>query len=68
MANPLLNLFGNGSPQPQQPNMFQRFQEFANNFRGDPRQKVQEMLQNGTMTQEQFNQYSNIANQLTHRR
>jgi len=39
-----------------------------NNFRGDPRQKVQELLQNGQMTQEQFNQLSQMADQLTGRR
>lgn len=66
MANPLFGMFTQGAPQ--QPNMFQQFQQFINNFRGDPRQKVQELLQNGQMTQEQFNQFSNMADQLIGRR
>jgi hypothetical protein len=67
MANPLFGMFGN-SPQPQQANKLQQFQQFINNFRGNPQQKVQELLQNGQMTQEQFNQYSNIANQIIGRK
>ena len=66
MPHPLFNLFS--SPQPQKPNMFQQFQQFMNNFKGNPQQKVQELLQNGQMTQDQFKQYSDIANQLTGKR
>ena len=66
MPNPLLGMFNSNIPQ--QPNMFQQFQQFINNFRGAPRQKVQELLQNGQMTQDQFNQFSNMADQLTGRR
>lgn len=67
MPNPIFGLF-NGNSQPQQPNMVQRFQQFASNFRGNPQQKVQELLQSGQMTQEQFNQFRSIANQITGRR
>lgn len=68
MANPLFNMH-NRTPQTQQrPNIFQSFQEFVNNFRGDPKQRVQELLNNGSMTQEQFNQYSALADQLTGRK
>ncbi len=66
MSNPLSNMFQ--PRQNQNQNMFQQFQQFMNNFRGDPRQKVQELLQNGQMTQEQFNQLSQMADQLTGRR
>lgn len=61
MANPLFNMLG----QPQKPNIFQQFQQFAQNFRGNPQQRVQELLRNGQMTQEQFEQFSAIANQIT---
>lgn len=67
MANPLFGMF-NTPQQQQKPNMFQQFQQFMNNFRGNPQQKVQELLQNGQMTQEQFNQFSAMADQLTGRR
>lgn len=66
MPNPLSYMFPQN--QNQNSNMFQQFQQFMNNFRGDPRKKVQELLQNGQMTQEQFNQFSQMANQLTGRR
>lgn len=69
MANPLFNMFNQQQPrQNQNGNIMQRFQDFLNNFRGDPRQKVQELLNSGAMTQDQFNQYSGIADQITGKR
>ena len=56
MPNPIQERFQNG-------NMFAQFQQFAQNFRGDPRAQVQQLLNSGRMTQEQFNQLSNMANQ-----
>ena len=69
MASPLFNTFGN-SPQPgnnlfsNMSNFLTRFNQFRQNFNGDPQQMVQQMLNSGKMTQEQFNQASNLANQL----
>ena len=65
MPNPLFNMFSGNNQPNQNGNMIQRFQEFLNNFKGDPRQKVQELLNSGAMTQDQFNQYSGIADQIT---
>lgn len=42
--------------------MMQQFQQFKNTFQGDPQQKVQELLNSGRMTQQQFNQLSQMAN------
>ncbi len=67
MANPLFGMFNQNGLQNQNLNMIQKFQQFMNNFRGDPRSKVQELLNSGQMTTEQFNQFSNIANQITGR-
>ncbi len=49
------------------PQMFkQQFDAFAQNFKNsNPQQMVQNLLNSGKMTQEQFNQYRNIANQIT---
>lgn len=51
------------------PQMFkQQFQSFAQNFQrsgNNPQQLVQNLLNQGKMTQEQFNQYRNIANKIT---
>lgn len=45
-------------------NMIQQLNQFKNNFRGDPRQQVQELLNSGRMTQDQFNKLKQIADQL----
>ena len=67
MGNPFFN---QNSPTPQtnnpfgnMANMMSQFQLFKSNFQGDPRQKVQELLNSGRMTQEQFNQLSQLAQQ-----
>ena len=67
MGNPFFN---QNSPTPQMnnpfgnmANMMSQFQQFKSNFQGDPRQKVQELINSGRMTQEQFNQLSQLAQQ-----
>ena len=42
-------------------NLLNKFNEFKKNFQGNPRDKVQELLDSGQMTQEQFNQLSQMA-------
>lgn len=65
MNNPILNMFGNFQ------NFQSQFNQFANNFNPQnglsPKQIVQSKLDSGEMTQEQFNQFSAIANQITGR-
>ncbi len=60
MANPIYNLF-NRKPQN---NMLAQFQQFRNSFKGDPKQQVQELLNYGKMSQEQFNRLSQMANEM----
>ena len=67
MGNPFFN---QNAPMQNNPfggnpmmNMLQQFQQFRNNFQGDPRQKVQELLNSGQMTQQQFDYLSNLARQ-----
>ena len=67
MANPLFNMFGNNQSRNNNNNVLAQFQQFAQNFKGDPKQRVQELLNNGTMTREQFDQLSNIANTIFRR-
>lgn len=67
MGNPFFNQ-NSLAPQTNNPfgnvaNMMSQFQQFKSNFQGDPRQKVQELLNSGRMTQEQFNQLSQLAQQ-----
>ena len=69
MPNPFFNKFGNANSNMPGPfgnamNMVNRFKEFKANFQGDPCEQVQNLLNSGQMTQEQFNQLSNMAAQL----
>lgn len=57
--NPLLQMFG--TMPSNNGNILQQFLQFKSNFQGDPQQKVQELLNSGQMTQEQFNQLSVMA-------
>lgn len=60
MQNPLI-----GNMQQQQPNnMLQRFQQFQRMFKGDPKEQVQQLLNSGRVTQAQYNQAVQMANQL----
>ena len=61
--NPLFNQLGGGR-QNSMGNMLQAFQQFKNSFSGDPKQQVQQLLNSGKMTQEQYNQLSETARQL----
>lgn len=36
--------------------IMQRFDQFRQNFKGDPRQQIQQMLNSGRITQQQYNQ------------
>ena len=67
MANPFFDKFSNRQPQ-QGPfgnvsNLLQNFQNFKAQFQGNPQEQVQQLLNSGRMTQEQFNQLSNMAKQ-----
>ena len=42
----------------------QQFRNFKRNFQGDPQQVVLNMLNSGQMSQQQFNQLQNMANQI----
>ena len=42
-------------------NMMQQFNQFRSTFQGNPQQKVQELLSSGKMSQQQFNQLSQMA-------
>ena len=44
-------------------NLIQRFNEFRNSFQGDPQQMVQQLLQSGRMSQEQYNNLRQMAQQ-----
>ena len=71
--NPLFNMLGGGSPMggimpgmgggnnPMQ--MIQKLMEFKKNFRGNPQEEVQKMLQSGQITQQQLDRAQQMARQ-----
>lgn len=72
MANSLFNIFGgspgsapmNNGPFANMANFMNAFNQFRSTFSGDPRQRVQQLLNSGQMSQEQFQQLSQMATQL----
>ena len=60
--NSLYNQFGKQNNPLEQ--LAQQAREFQKQFKGSPRQEVERLLQTGAMTQNQFNQYSQIVQQM----
>ena len=59
------SLFQMMNQQPVMNNgILQRFQQFRQMFSGDPRQKVQELMNSGRVSQAQYNQAVQMAQQL----
>lgn len=63
MSNPLFQQLNNGMSGNNPFTMIQKFNEFRQNFTGDPKQIVQQLLQSGRMSQEQYQQLSQIASE-----
>ena len=69
MSSPLFNLLNNqmqtpiNTPMGNAMAMLRQFQQFKNSFQGDPKAEVIKLLNNGQMTQAQFNQYQQMAQQ-----
>ncbi len=56
--NPLYN-----DMQSNQGGMLQRFQQFRQNFRGNPQEQVKQLLNSGKVSQQQYNQAVQMAQQ-----
>lgn len=66
--NPLFNamnagLNGNG-PIGNIQNFMSQLKQFRSSFQGNPNDKIQELLNSGKISQEQYNQCANMANQI----
>ena len=59
MSNPLFSMM----QQTPASGLLQRFQQFQQTFRGDPRQTVQQLLNSGKVSQQQYNQAVQMAQQ-----
>ena len=64
MSNPLFQMMQQSTPQNGIGQMIQRFNQFKRTFSGDPRQQVQNLLNSGRVSQAQYNQAVQMANQL----
>ena len=49
------SLFNSLNPMVQQNNIIQQFNQFKKNFKGDPQQQIQQMLNSGKISQAQYN-------------
>ena len=67
MGNSILNNRQSNVPQGQNnafnPQMIQQFNQFRKTFNGNPQQAVMNMLRQGMMTNAQFQQLAQMANQ-----
>lgn len=52
MANPIYNQMNGGNAGN---NLIQRFMQFKQNFSGNPQQQIQQLLNSGRVTQDQYN-------------
>ena len=64
MGNPLYQQMGQQLNGHNVSGLMQRFQQFQQMFKGDPRQQVQQLLNSGKVSQQQYNNAVQMANQL----
>ena len=64
MANPLYNMFGGNAPINPLAQLVRDAKNFRKSFTGNPKDEVQRLLNSGQMSQQQFNQFSQIAQQV----
>ena len=64
MSNPLYNMFGSNAPINPIAQLVRDAKAFRKSFTGNPRDEVQGLLNSGQMSQQQFNQFSQIAQQV----
>ena len=63
MSNPLFQA-GYGMLQNNVVSMMQKLNQFRQSLQGDPRQQVQQLLNSGRVTQQQYNQAVQTAQQI----
>lgn len=67
MSNSILGAQPQGSPRGNSafsPEMLQQLKQFKNTFRGNPKQQVMSMVQQGLRSNQQLQQAMNMAQQL----
>lgn len=64
MANPLFQALGGQTKMNPMMQLIQDARQLKQTFQGDPRQTVQQLVASGQMSQQDFNRYAQIANQI----
>lgn len=58
MRNPIFEAMGGNSQ------FMSKFQQFASTFQGDPRAQIQQLMNSGKISQQQYENAVNMANQI----
>lgn len=58
------DLYKQMGPQNPYQNMMQQIQQFRQNFKGNPQERIQQMLNSGQITQQQYNAAVQKANMI----
>lgn len=64
MSNPLFSALSGNQQNNQIAQIKNEIDKFQKTFNGNPKDEVQKMLNNGTLSQRQFNEYAAMANQI----
>lgn len=64
MSNPIFQQMNGQMPQNGMNGLMQRFQQFQQMFKGDPRQQIQQLMNSGKVSQDDYNRAVQMANQL----
>ena len=66
MANPLFNMLSQGSHAPtnDMSQMIRALSGLKNSIQGNPKEQVEALMRSGAMSQNQFNQLQQAANQI----
>jgi len=64
MANQLFDMLGGQQQMNPMTNLVNQLNQFRQSFSGDPKQQVQQLLNSGRMSQNQYNQLSQMATQI----
>ena len=63
MSNPIFQAMG-GQAQGPMNGLLQKFQQFRQMFQGDPNQQIRQLMNSGKITQAQYNQAVQMAQQM----
>lgn len=65
MSSPLYSAMHGGQSENDMLGVISRFKKFKQSFNGDPQQVVMQMVNSGRISQQQLNQFQQMANQLS---